>query len=429
MKIKDMAQWEAQEVEITAWVTQFRSSGKIFFLTLRDGSGETQAVFSEKSVDRASFLLFPQISLESLVLVKAKVKKWKQGFELEGLSLKILSPSHNYPISKKAHGVDFLLSQRHLWLRSKKQRAILKIRHEIIKQLHCFFTQEDFVQISAPVLMPTASEGTSSLFPVDFFDEKQVFLSQSGQLHMEAAAASFSKVYCFGPTFRAEKSSTRKHLLEFWMLEPEMAFYSLNQAMDLAENMLCFVVEKTLKNSEEDLKLLNRDLKFLKSLKKPLPRITYQKACEILQKKSPEFVPGKDLGAKAESLLSEHFQQAVFVHRYPKNIKAFYMKQDPRNPKLSLSFDLLAPEAYGELIGGSERETELELLLKNIKERGLEEKHFKWYLDLRRYGSFPHSGFGLGLERLVSFICGLDHVREAIPFPRLYGRSFFEKEV
>ena len=426
--IKNLALFEGQELELKAWVSQFRSSGKIAFLSLRDGTGECQAVLNEKAMGEENFKLFSQISLECLIQLKAKVKKWKQSFELEALHLKILSPSLNYPIAKKAHGVDFLLSHRHLWLRSKRQRAILKIRSKVIQNIHDFFQKEDFIQISAPILMPTASEGTSSLFSVDFFDEDQVFLSQSAQLHLEAVSAALSKVYSFGPTFRAEKSSTRRHLLEFWMLEPEMAFYSYEEAMALAERLVEHVIQNTIQSESASMEILQRDIKALEKVKSPFPKISYQKACQILKEKQPGFVSGKDFGAVDENLLSEAFDKPVFVHHYPKQIKAFYMKEDPQDSHLSLSFDLLAGEGYGELVGGSEREDNLEILLKKIKEHGLNEKHFKWYLDLRRYGSFPHSGFGLGLERFICWICGLEHVREAIPFPRLYGRYFFEKQ-
>ena len=426
--IRNLSQWEGQEVELRGWVYQFRSSGKISFLVLRDGTGECQCIFSEKKSEKESLPLFSELSLESAVEVSGTVKKWKQGFEISARQLRILSPSENYPIAKKSHGVDFLLSYRHLWLRSKRQRSILCIRDEIIKNIHDFFQKEGFIQVSAPVLVPTASEGTSSLFPVDFFEEDQVFLSQSGQLHMEAASAALSKVYCFGPTFRAEKSSTRRHLVEFWMVEPEMAFCSFEEAMALAEKLVEYVLQNTIQNCLEHLKSLERNISKLEKIKIPFPKITYKEACEVLKKKNSEFVSGRDLGAKDESLLSEAFNQPVFIHHYPKNIKAFYMKEDPKNSELSLSFDLLASESYGELIGGSAREDNLKVLLKNIQAHSLEEKHLKWYLDLRRYGSFPHSGFGLGLERLVSWICALDHVREAIPFPRLYGRSFFEKD-
>ena len=423
--IKNLSEFEAQEVTLKAWVSQFRSSGKIAFLHLRDGTGECQAVLNQK--DTKDFEDFSQISLECLVEVKALVKKWKDSFELQVQSFQILSPSLDYPISKKAHGVDFLLNHRHLWLRSRRQALILKIRSELTRKLHEFFHQKDFVQISSPILQPTASEGTSSLFSVDFFDQDKVFLSQTAQLHLEALSAALSKVYCFGPTFRAEKSSTRKHLLEFWMIEPEMAFYNYKEAMDLAEEMLLFVLRNILNSHSQELEALGRDLKKLEKITEtPFPRISYQEASDLLQKRQADFEPGQDLGAKDEALLSEIFERPVFVHHYPKKIKSFYMKEDSENPKLSLSFDLIASEGYGELIGGSQREDNLELLLKSIKAHKLEEKYFEWYLDLRRYGSFEHSGFGLGIERLVSWVCGLEHVREAIPFPRLYGRSFFE---
>ena len=425
--IKDLAQFEGKELGLKGWICQFRSSGKISFLVLRDGTGECQCVFSEQGSEKASLKLLPELSLESSVQIWGKVKKWKQGFELEAYKLKILSDSKNYPIAKKSHGVDFLLKHRHLWIRSKRQRAILYIRNEITKNIHNFFQKEGFIQVDPPILMPTASEGTSSLFSVDFFEEEQVFLSQSGQLHMEAVSAALAKVYCFGPTFRAEKSSTRRHLLEFWMIEPEMAFCSYQEAMSLAERLIEYVVQNTIQNGKNHFEILERDIAGLEKIKAPFPKISYKEACKILKDKNPDFTPGKDLGGKDESLLSEDFDQPVFIHHYPKNIKSFYMKEDPEDSSLSLSFDLLATEAYGELIGGSQREDCLETLIQNMKSQGLEEKHLQWYLDLRRYGSFPHSGFGLGLERMTSWLCALDHVREAIPFPRLYGRSFFEK--
>ena len=428
VSIKDLLQFKGEEVSLKGWVSQFRSSGKISFLVIRDGTGECQTVFSEKSSTEESLKGFSKLSLESLVQVRGKVKEWKQGLEIEAYQLDILSSSENYPIAKKSHGVDFLLKHRHLWLRSKRQTAILLLRNELIRNIHKFFEKEDFVQVSAPILQPTASEGTSSLFSVDFFDEEKVFLSQSGQFYMEAAAAALSKVYCFGPTFRAEKSSTRRHLLEFWMVEPEMAFCTLEGAMTWAEKLLEFVVQNTIQNGKKYLEILERNISGLENVKAPFPRLSYNEASGILKKKNPDFIPGKDLGGKDESLLSSAFDRPVFIHRYPKNIKAFYMKEDPKDPLLSLSFDLLATEAYGELIGGSERETKPEILIKNMQAHGAEEKDFKWYFDLRRYGNFPHSGFGLGLERLVSWVCGLDHVREALPFPRLYGRPFFEKQ-
>ena len=425
--IKDLSQFEGKEVELLGWVRQFRSSGKISFLILRDGSMECQCVLNEESCSKESQEAFSNLSLECLVQVQGEVKKWKQGFEIKASSLKVLAPSSDYPIAKKSHGVDFLLTKRHLWLRSKKQGAILHVRSQIMKEIREFFQKKDCVEFSTPILVPTACEGTSSLFPVKFFDEEEVFLTQSGQLHLEVGAAALGKVYCFGPTFRAEKSSTRRHLLEFWMAEVELAFYNLEKTMDFAEGLVEHVVQNVIKSCKKELELLERDIKKLEKIKSPFPRITYKEACEILTKKQKGFVPGKDFGAGEESLLGENFDKPLIVHRYPKNIKSFYMKEDEEDSSLSLSFDLLAPEAYGELIGGSQRSEDEKLLLKKMKEEGIDEKNFSWYLDLRRYGSFPHSGFGLGVERAVAWICGLDHAREAIPFPRLYGRKFFEK--
>ena len=406
-----------------------RSSGKISFLVLRDGTGFCQCVFSAPVANEESLNLFSELNLETSVEIQGKVKKWKGDYEIEGETLKIISKSvSSYPLGKKSHGVDFLVSHRHLWLRSKKQKAIMSIRNALIQNIHSFFQKEDFLQIDAPLLTPNSCEGTSALFHVDFFNEKTIFLSQSGQLYMEAAAAAYGKVYCFGPTFRAEKSSTRRHLLEFWMIEPEMAFHNYEEAMEVCERFLGDVIQKTISDQKENLNVLERDMKYLEKIKAPFPKISYQEACEILKKENPNFVEGEDLGAGDETFIGSQFEKPVFIHHYPKNIKAFYMKEDPQNPKASLSFDLLATEGYGEIVGGGQRETSLDKLLKEIPLHGLKKEDFDWYLDLRRYGNQPHSGFGLGLERLISWICGLDHVREAIPFPRLYGRSFFESK-
>ncbi len=424
--ISDLKNFEGQEVHLQGWVYLLRSSGKISFLVLRDGSGYCQCILSDKFSEEGSLNLCKELTIESSVQIIGKVKKWKESFEIEVKHLHLISKSHPYPLGKKSHGVDFLMSQRHLWLRSKKQRAIMNLRNELMQQIHSFFQKENFIQIDAPILTPNSCEGTSSLFSVDFFDQKQVYLSQSGQLYMEAAAAAYGKVYCFGPTFRAEKSSTRRHLLEFWMIEPEMAFYDYKESMLVATKFLEHVIQNTLEKRKEDLKVLERDTQFLEKIQSPFPEISYKKACEILKSKNSDFKSGKDLGGGDETVISSQFEKPVFVHHYPKNIKAFYMKEDPTDSNLSLSFDLLATEGYGEIIGGGQREDSLELLESKIQEHGLEKKHFEWYLDLRRYGGFPHSGFGLGLERLVSWVCGLDHVRESIPFPRVYGRSFFE---
>ena len=425
--IKNLGNHEGKEVKLKGWVHTFRSSGKISFLVLRDGTGFCQCVFSKDASESKSFDLFSELNLETSVEVIGKVKKWKDHFEIEGRTLQIISKSVSlYPLGKKSHGVDFLVSNRHLWLRSKKQKAIMVLRNALIQNVHKFFQKEGFLHVDAPLLTPNSCEGTSTLFEVDFFDEKKVFLSQSGQLYMEAAAAAYGKVYSFGPTFRAEKSSTRRHLLEFWMIEPEMAFHTYEEAMEVSENFLEEVIQNTIASHELEFKALERDTELLKKIKAPFPRLSYQEACDLLAKENPSFKPGKDLGAGDETFISSQFKKPVFIHHYPKEIKAFYMKEDPDNPQASLSFDLLATENYGEVIGGGQREDSLEKLLQGIKSHGLKEEDFHWYLDLRRFGNFPHSGFGLGLERLVSWVCGLDHVREAIPFPRLYGRSFFE---
>ena len=419
--IKDLKNLEGESVELKGWVYQVRSSGKISFVVLRDGSGYCQCVFSQDHCEEKTYNQISELTLETALKITGKVKKWKEGVELQGEGLEILSQSLPYPLGKKSHGPDFLLNHRHLWLRSKKQQALMTIRNQLIKNIHGFFQKEGFLHIDAPLLTPVSCEGTSSLFAVDFFGEP-VYLSQSGQLYMEAAAAAYGNVYCFGPTFRAEKSSTRRHLLEFWMIEPEMAFQDIHQAMKLAENFMEYITQNTLSSCQKELLVLKRDPRFLENVKAPFPCISYQEACKLLK----DFNEGSDFGAGEETLISSQFQKPVFVHRYPKEVKAFYMKEDPENSQLSLSFDLLATEGYGEIIGGGQREDSLERLERLMEASQLPKEKFQWYLDLRRYGSFPHSGFGLGLERVVAWFCGLDHVREAIPFPRLYGRSFFE---
>ena len=419
--IKDLKNFEGKTVELKGWVYQVRSSGKISFIVLRDGSGHCQCVFSKDHCEEAVYNRISELTLETSIQITGKAKKWKEGVEIQGEKLDILGKSLSYPLGKKSHGPDFLLSHRHLWLRSKKQQALMTIRNHLIKSIHGFFQKESFLHIDAPLLTPVSCEGTSSLFAVDFFGDP-VYLSQSGQLYMEAAAAAYGNVYCFGPTFRAEKSSTRRHLLEFWMIEPEMAFHDLSQAMELAEKFMEYITQSTLNSCQQELLVLKRDTRLLKNVKAPFPRISYKEACKLLK----DFKGGGDFGAKEETFISSQFQKPIFVHRYPKEIKAFYMKEDPKDKELSLSFDLLAAEGYGEIIGGGQREDSLEKLENQMKLLQLPEENFQWYLDLRRYGSFPHSGFGLGLERVVTWFCGLDHVREAIPFPRLYGRSFFE---
>lgn len=423
-QVRFLPQFEGKTVELKGWIYQFRSSGKISFIVLRDGSGSCQCVFLKDQCDKDTSTQLSNLTLETSVKITGKVKKWKEGMEIEGKTLKIIHQSLPYPLGKKSHGPDFLLSHRHLWLRSKKQQALMNIRSRLIKNIHGFFQKEGFLHIDAPLITPISCEGTSSLFAVDFFGSP-AYLSQSGQLYMEAAAAAYGNVYCFGPTFRAEKSSTRRHLLEFWMIEPEMAFHDLSQAMETTENFLEYVVQNTLNSSQKELKEIQRDTHTLENVRVPFPRISYEEASKLLK----DFKEGEGFGAKEETFISSHFDKPVLIHRYPKAIKAFYMKEDPENKKLSLSFDLLATEGFGELVGGGQREDSLEKLENQMDSHQLSKENFQWYLDLRRYGSFPHSGFGLGLERLVSWVCGLDHVREAIPFPRLYGRSFFETPV
>ena len=418
---------EGSALRLKGWVYNFRSSGKIGFLLLRDGSGIVQCVLRPPGTPQTCFDTFKQLNQESCIQIEGTLRLWKQSFEVEVKDIKIISPSEHYPIGKKDHGQSFLLDHRHLWLRSKKPWAILKIRHTVSKTIESFFSENGFLKLDAPILTPTSCEGTSDLFSINFFEKKSMYLSQSGQLYMEAGAGAFGKVYCFNPTFRAEKSSTRKHLLEFWMVEPEMAFYDLNQCMSLAEDLIMDILKQTLQTNQSELSLLGRDLRTLEKVNKPFPKLPYTEASKILLKeKDSDFQPGQELTGKDETLLSQKFDSPVFIHHYPANTKAFYMKTNLEDSRFSNSFDLLAPEGYGEIIGGSEREDNLSTLEKKIEHHRIDKKSLKWYLDLRQYGTFPHSGFGMGLERVVAWLCGLAHVREAIPFPRLYGREFFE---
>ncbi|MDE0151790.1 MAG: asparagine--tRNA ligase [Bdellovibrionales bacterium] len=426
MFISDLSNSVNQKVKLTGWVYNLRSSGKIRFILLRDGTGITQCVLEYSEETKNAFGVCETLTQESVVEVQGVVKKWKNGFEIQASDLRLISTSEPYPISKKEHGIDFLMNHRHLWMRSKKTHAVLRVRHHIIHAIHNFFNYKYFTQIDPPIFTPTACEGTSTLFEVqmDFMDS--VYLSQSGQMYLEAASAAFNQVYCLSPTFRAEKSSTRRHLMEFWMCEAEMAFCDLNQNMVLIEEFIVSIIQYVLKSAKEELNTLGRDLSLLEKIKTPFPKLHYDSACEHLIKKNPQFIKGSDFGGADETLISSLYDQPVFVHHYPSQVKAFYMKQDNREG-YSLSCDLLAPEGYGELVGGGQRETDKDVLIKAIQHHQLDQKDFEWYLDLRRYGSFVHSGFGLGVERLVSWLCGLDHVREAIPFPRVYGRKFFEQ--
>jgi len=423
--ISEIGKYEGQDVCIRGWLYGKRSSGKLHFLQVRDGSGIIQAVVFKGDVTPEIFDKADKITQETSLIVYGTVREDKRspiGFELGVKDIEIVSESNEYPITPKEHGVAFLMEHRHLWLRSPRQHAILKIRGEIIKAVRDFFNNNDFLLVDAPIFTPSACEGTTNLFETKYFDEK-AYLTQSGQLYMEAAAMAFGKVYCFGPTFRAEKSKTRRHLTEFWMVEPEVAYMDLEGDMNLAEDFVEYVVQQVVKNRRPELELLERDISKLENIRKPFPRITYDEAIEILKKNGKEDVKwGDDFGGDEETVISEQFDRPVFIHRYPAECKAFYMKQDPENQKLALCVDMIAPEGYGEVIGGGQREDDLDVLLGKIRDHNLPEEAFDWYLDLRRYGSVPHAGFGLGIERTVSWLCGLHHVRETIPFPRLMDR-------
>ncbi len=424
--IKDLANYVGKKITLSGWLYNKRSSGKIKFLILRDGTGYLQCVYFKNNLSEEIFDLADRLGQESSIEVTGTIKEEPRaigGFELDASDLKVIYESHDYPITPKEHGIEFLMDHRHLWLRSTKQVAILRIRHRIVKAIRDFFDGNGFTLMDPPILTPAACEGTSTLFETDYFDLGKAYLTQSGQLYAEAGAMALGKVYTFGPTFRAEKSKTRRHLTEFWMVEPEVAFADLNDDMDLAEEFLEYVVQTVLKEKSEELKVLERDTTLLQNVKKPLPRISYDEAVEILKKNNIDFEYGNDLGGTDETVISNQFDRPVMVHHYPAEVKAFYMKRDPENEKFALAVDVLAPEGYGEIIGGSQREDDLQVLIKRINEHKLPMEAFEWYLDLRRFGSVPHSGFGLGLERTVGWICGLDHVRETIPFPRMIYRN------
>lgn len=424
--IENLNDHVGEVAELHGWLYHKRSSGKVRFLVMRDGTGILQGVMVKGGVSDEIFEKFDALTQESSFSMTGKVKKDDRapgGFELEVRDVQVISIASEYPITPKEHGIEFLADRRHLWLRSSRQHAIMRVRHRIIKAIRDFFDGRGFTLVDSPILTPTACEGTSTLFETDYFDLGKAYLTQSGQLYAEAGAMALGKVYCFGPTFRAEKSKTRRHLTEFWMVEPEVAFNDLNDDMELAEDFLEYVVQNVLKDCEEELKALERNTAMLQNVKAPLPRISYDEAVEMLRKKGISFEWGNDLGGTDETVISEQFDRPVMVHRYPAQVKAFYMKRDPLNPNLALAVDVLAPEGYGEIIGGSQREDDLQALLDRIKEHNLPQEAFEWYLDLRRYGSVPHAGFGLGVERTVSWICGLEHIRETIPFPRMIYRN------
>ncbi len=433
--IAEIGKHEGQTVTIHGWLYNLRESGKLLFPQFRDGSGVIQGVVAKNAVPPEVFDAVKGLTQESSVIVEGKVRADKRapgGYELDVSNVKVVqrvSENDPYPISLKEHGVDFLMERRHLWVRTPRQAAILRVRAEIIKAARDFFDERGFTLTDPPILTPAACEGTTTLFPVDYFDE-QAFLTQSGQLYIEATAMALGKVYSFGPTFRAEKSKTRRHLTEFWMVEPEVAFATLDDLMELAEQFITFLVKRCLERRSADLKIIGRDLSKLEKVDAPFPRLTYDEAVKMLQEAHAKgalensFEWGGDLGSPDETYISSQFERPVMVHRYPAKVKAFYMEPDPQRPELALCVDVLAPEGYGEIIGGSQRMASHDLLLQRIHEHGLPEEAFKWYLDLRKYGSVPHAGFGMGIERAVAWICGLEHVRETIPFPRMLYRLY-----
>jgi asparaginyl-tRNA synthetase len=425
--INQIGEHVGQVVTIKGWLHNRRSSGKIHFLVVRDGTGFLQVVMGKKDVDEATFQTADHLGQESAIIITGTVKEEARaagGYEMIASGLEVVNAAHDYPITPKEHGVDYLMDRRHLWIRAERQTAILKVRHEIINAVRDFFNDRGFILADTPIFTPAACEGTTTLFPVEYFDDQKAYLTQSGQLYNEANAMALGKVYAFGPTFRAEKSKTRRHLTEFWMVEPEMAYADLNDVITLAEGLITSVVGRVLDRRHKELKTLERNVAKLEAVKAPFPRLHYDEAAKILLDKGLPFKVGGDLGGTDETVLSEQFDRPVAVTHYPAAIKAFYMKPDPNEPDKALCVDVLAPEGYGEIIGGGQRLDDLDLLLKRIKEHDLPQEAFEWYLDLRRYGSVPHGGFGMGIERCVSWICGLEHVRETIPYPRMLYRIY-----
>jgi len=424
--IEEIDGYVGQEVVVKGWLYGKRSSGKVHFLQVRDGTGVIQAVVSKADVSDEIFALSDGLMRESSLVIRGQVREDPRspiGYEIGVVDLEAVQITPDFPIAPKEHGVGFLMDHRHVWIRSPRQNAILRIRHEIIRACRDFFDDRGFVLVDAPIFTPAACEGTTTLFETKYFDDT-AYLTQSGQLYNEAAAMAFGKVYCFGPTFRAERSKTRRHLMEFWMIEPEVAYADLDDIMELAEDLLVAVVDRVLRQRKTELKILDRDIEKLENVKKPFPRMPYDEAVNILREKGFSIQWGEDFGGDEETELSNAFERPVLIHRYPLQCKAFYMKGDPRDDRLALCVDVLAPEGYGEIIGGGQREDDLETLQGKMKVHNLPTEPFAWYLDLRRHGTVPHSGFGLGIERSVAWICGLNHVRETIPFPRMLYRLY-----
>ena len=424
--IEDIAEHVEKEVTLKGWLYNKTDKGKLRFLLIRDGTGVIQAVVSQKNVSPEVFQATDTLAQESSLIVTGRIRKDERalgGFEMDVQHLEVVQVADAYPISPKEHGTSFLMDNRHLWLRSARQHAILRVRSEIIKACRGFLDDRGFTLVDTPIITPAACEGTTTLFGMDYFEEK-AYLAQSGQLYNEAACMSVGKTYCFGPTFRAEKSKTRRHLMEFWMIEPEVAFADLDDIMDLAQEYLCSIVQRVLAERKEELKVLERDSTLLEKIQSPFPRISYHEAFDILEKEGTQTPRGSDFGGTDETIISSQFDRPVIVHRYPTAIKAFYMQPDGENSELALCMDMLAPEGYGEIIGGSQRIHDYDLLLERIEKAHLPRESFQWYLDLRKYGSVPHSGFGMGIERVVAWICGIDHVRETIAFPRMLYRMY-----
>ena len=424
--IQDIAEHVEQEVTLKGWLYNKTDKGKLRFLLIRDGTGVIQAIVFQKNVSPEVFQATDTLTQESSLVVTGTIRKDERalgGFEMDVRNLEVIQVADSYPISPKEHGTSFLMDNRHLWLRSARQHSILRIRSEIIKACRDFLDDRGFTLVDTPIITPAACEGTTTLFGLDYFEEK-AYLTQSGQLYNEAACMSVGKTYCFGPTFRAEKSKTRRHLTEFWMIEPEVAFADLDDIMDLAQEYLCAIVQRVLTERREELKVLERDIAVLEKVQSPFPRISYHEAFDILEKEGTQTPRGSDFGGTDETIISSQFDRPVIVHRYPAAIKAFYMQPDRENPELALCMDILAPEGYGEIIGGSQRIHDYDLLSERIEEHHLPREAFQWYLDLRKYGSVPHSGFGMGVERVVAWICGIDHVRETIAFPRMLHRMY-----
>jgi asparaginyl-tRNA synthetase len=427
--IEDAGKHTGEPVEIAGWLYNLRKSGKIVFPLLRDGTGIIQCVAVKANIDEALFEELKNLTQESSLILRGKVRAEQRasgGFEMDVEGAQVIqrvTEADPYPITPKEHGIDFLMDHRHLWLRSKRQNAVIRVRHEVIKAVRDYFDSNGFVLVDTPIFTPAACEGTTSLFEVDYFEDEKVYLTQSGQLYNEADAMAFGKVYCFGPTFRAERSKTRRHLTEFWMVEPEMAYADLEDVKKLAEGLIVHVIAKVLENRRRELEALERDVSKLETVQVPFPRMSYDDAVKVLQGKGSEIQWGGDFGGPDETMVTEGLDRPLMVDRYPTEVKAFYFQPDAERPELALGVDVIAPEGYGEIIGGGQRIHDLDLLLKRLEEHKLPREAFNWYLDLRKFGSVPHAGFGMGIERLVAWICGLEHIREAIPFPRTIYRT------